>query len=603
MDEQKTGIVVDPHAAEEQKWLETVYQGDKPQLTIRAVITGILLGGFMSLTNLYIGLKTGWGFGVAITAVILSFAIWNVISKVFRTPNMTLLENNIMQSLASASGYTTGGTLVSAIAAYLIVTGTHLNIWVLGLWIMLIALLGTFMAIPLKRQMINVEKLPFPSGTASAETLKSLYSSGAEGVRNAKVLFAAGGLGIFNKMLSEDLIGLVKYEYFIFGQWAQRFTISMESSLLLVGGGALMGWRTAWSILFGAILNYAILAPWLAGMNIIVPGEGDMFTYRIIVSWSLWFGASVMVMAGLTAFAFQWKVIARTFAGLTDVFKKQKRELSEYEKIDVPGSWFLAGMAVTSAGICLIMYFVFEVGVIMSLVAIILSFLLAMVACRATGETDTTPVGAMGKLTQLVYGVLVPKRMVPNLMAASITADAAGASADLLTGLKCGYLLGANPRKQFLAQFIGVFAGTFVVVPVFYIIVPGPEALGTQMFPAPSAQIWASVAKLLSEGVSSLHISIRWAILAGAVVGVLIPLTEKYLPKIARFVPSAMGIGLAFTIPFSSCFAMFLGALIVLVLSWKKKDWEEQIVPAASGLIAGESLAGVFLLIYSTFTG
>ncbi|HRZ78664.1 MAG TPA: OPT/YSL family transporter, partial [bacterium] len=227
----------------------------------------------------------------------------------------------------------------------------------------------------------------------------------------------------------------------------------------------------------------------------------------------------------------------------------------------------------------------------------------AMVACRATGETDTTPVGAMGKLTQLVYGVLVPKRMVPNLMAASITADAAGASADLLTGLKCGYLLGANPRKQFLAQFIGVFAGTFVVVPVFYIIVPGPEALGTQMFPAPSAQIWASVAKLLSEGVSSLHISIRWAILAGAVVGVLIPLTEKYLPKIARFVPSAMGIGLAFTIPFSSCFAMFLGALIVLVLSWKKKDWEEQIVPAASGLIAGESLAGVFLLIYSTFTG
>ena len=587
---------------EEQQWLETVYQGDKPQLTLRAIVTGSLLGGFMSLTNIYIGLKTGWGFGVAITAVILSFAMWNVISKVFRTPNMTLLENNIMQSLASASGYTTGGTLVSAIAAYILVTGHHLNIWVLGFWILLIALLGTFMAIPLKRQMINVEKLPFPSGTASAETLKSLYSSGVESARNAKLLFATAGIGIANKLIGEDLIGLVHYEYFVFGQWAQKFTMSIESSLLLVGGGALMGWRTAWSILFGAILNYAVVAPWLAGQGIIAPGEDGMFTYRTIVGWSLWFGASVMVMAGLTAFAFQWRVIARTFAGMADIFRKQKRTLTAYEQIEVPGSWFAAGMALTSAGIVIIMYFVFEVGIVMSLVAIALSFVLAMVACRATGETDTTPVGAMGKLTQLVYGILVPKRMIPNLMAASITADAAGASADLLTGLKCGYLLGANPRKQFLAQFIGVFAGTLVVVPVFYIIVPGPEVLGTQMFPAPAAQIWASVAKLLSEGLGALSISIRWSILAGAIVGVVIPLIDRFLPKLSRFTPSAMGIGLAFTVPFAMCLSMFFGALIVLIISWKKKDWEERIVPAASGLIAGESLAGVFLLIWSTLT-
>ena len=588
---------------EEQRWMETVYQGDKPQLTLRAIITGSLLGGFMSLTNIYIGLKTGWGFGVAITAVILSFAIWNIISKTFRTPNMTLLENNIMQSLASASGYTTGGTLVSAIAAYILVTGQHLNIWVLGFWILLIALLGTFMAIPLKRQMINVEKLPFPSGTASAETLKSLYSSGVESARNAKVLFVTAGLGVFNKIIGEDLIGLVRYEYFVFGQWAQKFTLSIESSLLLVGGGALMGWRTAWSILFGAILNYAIVAPWLAGQGIISPGEDGMFTYRTIVGWSLWFGASVMVMAGLTAFAFQWRVIARTFAGMADIFRKQKRTLTAYEEIEVPGSWFAAGMALTSAGIVIIMYFVFEVGIVMSLVAIALSFVLAMVACRATGETDTTPVGAMGKLTQLVYGILVPKRMIPNLMAASITADAAGASADLLTGLKCGYLLGANPRKQFLAQFIGVFAGTLVVVPVFYIIVPGPEVLGTQMFPAPAAQIWASVAKLLSEGLDALSLSIRWSILVGAIIGVLIPLIDRYLPKLSRFTPSAMGIGLAFTVPFAMCLSMFFGALIVLIISWKKKSWEEQIVPAASGLIAGESLAGVFLLIWATLSG
>lgn len=587
----------------EQEWFETVYQGDVPQLTVRTIITGAVLGGFMSLTNLYIGLKTGWGFGVQITAVILSFAIWNTISKIFHTKNMTLLENNAMQSVAQAAGCTTGGTLVSAIAAYLMITGHHMNFWILMAWIFFIAMLGTFMAIPLKRQMINVEKLPFPSGTASAETLKSLYSKSVEGAKNAKVLFTTGAVGIINKMIGEDLLGWVSGQYFIFGQWAAKYTISFESSLLLVGGGAIMGFRTAWSILFGAILNFAILAPILASFGIIHAAEDGAFTYRIIVKWSLWFGASVMVMAGLTSFAFQWRVILRTFSDMTNVFSKNKRVLTAYEQIEVPSTWFLSGIAVASIGIISIMYFSFEVGIIMSLVAIALSFVLAMVAARATGETDTTPVGAMGKITQLVYGVLVPNRMVPNLMAASITADSAGATADLLTSLKCGYLLGANPRKQFIAQFLGVFAGTLVVVPVFILMVPTAASLGTTMFPAPAALIWKSVAELLVQGVSSLDITIRWSILAGAVYGVAVPIIERFRPNIGKFIPSCMGVGLAFTIPFSSCLAMFLGALIVLIISKKKKEWDEQVVPAASGLIAGESLAGVFLIIYNTLKG
>ncbi len=81
-----------------------------------------------------------------------------------------------------------------------------------------------------------------------------------------------------------------------------------------------------------------------------------------------------------------------------------------------------------------------------------------------TGETDTTPVGAMGKITQLTFGAISPGNMNVNLMSANITAAAAGASADLLTDLKSGYLLGAHPRKQFIAQFAGIFVGTLVTV-------------------------------------------------------------------------------------------------------------------------------------------
>ena len=109
----------------ERQWYEQVYrgQGDSmAQLTWRAVLVGSCLGAVLSLTNLYIGLKAGWGFGVAITACILSYAIWTSLLKVgiARTP-MTILENNCMQSTASSAGYSTGGTLVSAFAAYIII--------------------------------------------------------------------------------------------------------------------------------------------------------------------------------------------------------------------------------------------------------------------------------------------------------------------------------------------------------------------------------------------------------------------------------------------------------------------------------------------------
>src|SRR6184192_3225113 len=106
----------------EHQWYEQVYRGrgdSMCQLTWRAVIMGSLLGGVLSLTNLYIGLKAGWGFGVAITACILSYAIWTTLHRVrVVKTKMTILENNCMQSTASAAGYSTGSTLVSAFAAY-----------------------------------------------------------------------------------------------------------------------------------------------------------------------------------------------------------------------------------------------------------------------------------------------------------------------------------------------------------------------------------------------------------------------------------------------------------------------------------------------------
>ena len=111
-------------------------------------------------------------------------------------------------------------------------------------------------------------------------------------------------------------------------------------------------------------------------------------------------------------------------------------ESSEIDKVEIPSSWFLFGFVLSSIGIIILMKLYFDVGIFMTILAILITFVLGMVACRVTGETDITPVGALGKITQLSYGVLIPKNMVANLMTASITADVAGSAADLLEDLK-----------------------------------------------------------------------------------------------------------------------------------------------------------------------
>jgi uncharacterized oligopeptide transporter (OPT) family protein len=105
----------------------------------------------------------------------------------------------------------------------------------------------------------------------------------------------------------------------------------------------------------------------------------------------------------------------------------------------------------------------FGISVWETVIAVALSFWLALVACRVTGETDTTPVGAMGKVTQLTFGALSPGNVNVNLMSANITAGAATSSADLLTDLKSGYLLGANPRQQFLASSLASSSARYAV--------------------------------------------------------------------------------------------------------------------------------------------
>ncbi len=598
----------------ERQWYEQVYRGrgdSMLQLTWRAVLMGSVLGGALSLTNLYIGLKAGWGFGVAITACILSYAIWTALHRagIVRTP-MTILENNCMQSAASSAGYSTGGTLISAFAAYMLINNTVMSLPTMLAWVFCLAVLGVTMAIPMKRQMINVEQLRFPSGIAAAETLRALHAEGESGMRSARALGWAGLLAVVSKFWTEGLVVVsAKLAPYMIGTWTVDFnrrvfgkewmgrTVMISWEPMFIAAGAITGLHVCWSMFLGSVTAWMIFAPILQHRGII-QGVG----YAAVVQWTLWGGVACMVTSSLLSFALQWRTALAAFADLRALFGGgggRKDAHDPIAQIETPASWFVGGQLFGLIGLAWLGHRTFGMPYWETVVAVLLSFALALVACRVTGETDTTPVGAMGKITQLTFGAISPGHVNSNLMSANVTAAAAGGSADLLTDLKSGYLLGAHPRKQFIAQFSGIFVGTLVSVLTFRLLVPDASALGTDQFPAPAAQTWRAVAVALSEGLRALGPVKTWSIAVGGAVGIVLTVLPLIFPARRHLIPSPAGVGLAWTFHWYYGLLFFIGGLIGWWVEKKRPVWAaEYTFPVASGWIAGESLTGVGLVMW-----
>ena len=713
-----------PEDERDAEWVKHYYQRGVPQLTWRAVITGGVLGMFMSLANLYTTLHVGWSFGVAITSGVLAYAIWGVIGRIPGMSQMTLLENNCMQSTASAAGYSTGGTLATAVGAMLLIGGDEERLsWpIVGVWVFLTGCLGVFLAIPMKRQMINQEQLPFPSGIAAAATLRSLYAEGRESVLAARALIGAmvGGAAVaFVRDVMEWVPGFLPFPFRIFRVRDTDFmggTLSMgfEPSLLLIAAGMIVGLRVCTWMFVGAMVNYTALMPMAlsqsdwhedgktffghvesislgttfpSGTSDVDPdaiggvvdqlnavsssgtielvgfantsepdastlarvraehvrdslvahgvsadritiGEtraisardgsrrvlyylgGHAVTLGIRVTrWSLWFGTAMLVASGLTSFALGWRTILRAFQKLRTASSGPYRdsgkpaEKNEIDEIEVPTSWFVIGMIPITIGLVALCWLSLHIHPVLGVISVALSFFISLVACRATGETDTTPIGPLGKITQFIYAVLAPGNTTTNLMSAGITSGAAGASADLLTDLKSGYLLGANPRQQFIAQASGVIFGTLAVVPAWYAMAPDRATLDAINSPATS--MWYAVAMALSHGIETIPETARYAIAVGAILGIVIALAEALAPKkYKNYIPSSMGLGLAFVVPFQNSFSFFIGAVVTWAWTKANKDSAERyVIPAASGAIAGESITGAGYAIWGTFRG
>ncbi len=264
-------------------WLQNVFRGDMPQLTLRAAATGFLLGGVLCATNLYVAAKTGWTLGVGLTSVILAFAMFSILSRL-GARDMTILENNCMQSIATAAGYMTM-PLTSGIAAYMWATNDVLPWWQIMCFNVVLSSMGVLVAFPMKRRFINDEQHPFPEGRACGVVLDALYESAgaAAGMYKARVLAAAAGIaGTIGVLSGENIMRLVQQKWLglasawhlplsldgwyyalaekglaplprLAGVDLRQLALSPSLDLAMIGAGGLMGIRTASSLLVGAI--------------------------------------------------------------------------------------------------------------------------------------------------------------------------------------------------------------------------------------------------------------------------------------------------------------------------------------------------------------
>ncbi|OMG64514.1 peptide transporter [Stutzerimonas balearica] len=548
------------------------------ELSLRALATGLLLGAVLVPSNLYSGLKIGWSFNMSIIALLVGYTLWQSAAAWFGRPPWTLHESNINQTTASACASIASAGLVAPIPAYSLLTGEQVPTWPLVAWVFSVSFLGVWVAWYLRPSLIVGAGLRFPEGMATLATLEQIYSHGAEAGRRLRVLAAAASTAALLKL--SDVL------WWALPRWApsvslERLTFQLEPSLLLLGFGGIVGLRIGLSLLFGALLAWGVVAPWLLDSGrVLLAADARGPQFAALVEWLLWPGVSLMVTA--------------TLAGLGVRLLRQRRggRAAGPKFAALP----LLGLALAALLVVALQMTLFGIDPWLAALSIPLALLLAIVAARVVGATGIPPIGAMGQLSQLGFGVLAPGQLTVNLMSANTAGGAAGQCTDLLNDFKVGHVIGASPGRQAVAQCLGIALGSLVGVLVYELLIPSPQSmLITPEWPAPAVATWKAVAEALGGGPDALAGETRLAMLAGALVGLPLGVLEALLPPARlRWLPSSAALGLAFVIPASVSLMMSLGALLAWLLAVRSRQLAERfVIVAAAGLVAGESIAGI----------
>ncbi|KAJ7475901.1 OPT oligopeptide transporter protein-domain-containing protein [Mycena latifolia] len=612
------------------------------EFTLQAVAIGLLIGCLLCFANLSFGLQTGWISMMSLQSALIGF----LISRMLPIP-LTAQEIIVVQTTAVATGtMPLAAGFVGIIPALKLLDETRdgsppINLtWIAAIgWSCSVAFFGVFLSPPIRKQVIINEQLAFPSGTATAQLIAVLHkmpppdtsirrrigyiaveeedtdinrtedpieeSPASENVQSEgwhalTSSFAASGALTLIAYFFPAIFSIPLFGTYLARQWLWTFT----PSLAYVGQGIIMGFPTTLSMSLGMLLGWGVLSP-LAKLSGWAPGPvGDMTNGAR--GWILWTSLAIMCADSLVSLL---PVLAEYVMGLFPRGGQTVKEDYDTETEDrlVPNSWVVSGVLVSVVLGTFLVWVVFGNDGIKpwaTFLGFVLGGLLSVLGVRALGETDINPVSGLGKISQLFFAWVQPGNIVANIIAGGVAEAGAQQAGDLMQDLKTGHLCGASPRAQFFGQLVGSAVSILVTTTAYSLynrayVIPGPS------FPAPTAYVWLSLARLLRDGQLPENSGIFMISFASlfAIVSVVKTYTAQRQLWYAQWIPSGVAFAVGFLNTPSFSIARLIGGIVEYVYRtrYAKNKSDIRLIVIASGFVLGEGVVSVVSLMLKTF--
>lgn len=557
----------------------------------RAVILGIILGLVFGIGNTYLGLKIGTTVSASIPAAVISMALLRVFSR-----KVSILENNIVQTIASVGEGLAAGLIFTVPALFLL--GERIPIYRIFILACLGGILGVLFMIPMRRYIIIKEHgiLPFPEGTACAEILKSSTSN------MTKAILAATGLAV------GALYRLCTGAFFLWNEVPtyimkpfQRTVFSMDCTPSLLGVGFIIGPRISSMVFAGGALGWWVLIPLITmfgqGDTVLYPGSipiAQMSADDIWSNYIRYIGTGCIACGGILSLFKIGPLIGKTLKiSFNELFQGpiKSHHIIRTDR-DISLRWLLIG----SAAIILTLWLMpgLSMNFLTILLLIILGFFFVAVTSLTVGIVGTTsnPVSGMTITTLLitclifvVLGWTERLYLIAALTMSCVTNVAIAMAGTTSQDLKTGFLLGATPRLQQIAEIIGVILPALAIAGTLYLL-DKAYGFGSAQLPAPQGTMMAMIAQGVING------NIPFTLV---VTGVVLGLTLEILRL--PILPFAIGLYL----PLSLSTPLMLGGLITYVVKKyaQSPQANERGVLTASGLVAGDACTGVVVALLS----
>ncbi len=594
-----------------------------PELTIKAVLLGAALSIILGAANAYFGLFAGMTVSASIPAAVISMAVL----KLFRNSN--ILENNLVQTAASAGESLAAGVIFTIPALVLMGYWQEFNFWETSLIAITGGVLGVMFTVPLRKALIVQEKLKFPEGVATSEVLKT----GEEGGKSVKYLIYGGLIGGLFKLSDTALNlwhNLFEKATLLNNKFYLYFGLNLSPALVAVG--YIVGLNIAFLVFLGGVISWYFAIPIYIAMYGPPEGVTDPATMGSVI-WTTqirYLGVGAMIVGGLWALVGLRKSLGTALKSGIEAFKQGTTKFKDQirTEMDTPMSWVIIGIGVMVVPVFIIYLAQIEqvgITVFMSIVMVIAGFLFAAVAGYMAGlvGSSNNPISGVTIATILSAALMLAALMGTSeplrgaagaILVGAVVCCAAAIAGDNMQDLKAGYILGATPWKQQVMQIVGVAAGAFAIAPVLNYLLQGygmgaPTPETPNALAAPQATLMQSVASGIFEG------GLPWGMVSiGAAIAVVVIIIDVYLKKInSDFRMPVLAVAVGIYLPFELDSSIFVGGIIAWLVSryMKKKNaqnsgeqheqakslGEKSGVLLASGLITGEALMGIMIAI------